>query len=212
MVGTIASEVANLPLRNFNVAANALTGVLPPIDVHANEFENCYLMDSLEGGSDSFSCPWPEGALDKCQKINRLTDSWEPISNSDCIVVPTPPPTPAPPTPSPTPVPPTPTPTPAAGGSSNTGAIVGVFFAAAVGAVFISRQQRAARAAHASRANAFAGAALAGDYIAMSDEDGGGGGGVVLQMIDRAAAAAEQQSAELAAPAANGGPSGYHVM
>lgn len=112
LVGTVpASASAFVNLTNFYVPGNKLGGAFPlgasawaklaRFDVHSNLFQGplpalpfasmrqtqvsgCYLMDHPDGGTNAFSCPWPVGATDLCQKFSSFTGGWVALTDADC--------------------------------------------------------------------------------------------------------------------------------
>jgi hypothetical protein len=74
----------------FEVYSNALSnGVLPPLPFDQMEGK-CLLLDHPSGGSNDFTCPWPVGATEVCEKYDGA--SWVNITDGDCHGKPTSPP------------------------------------------------------------------------------------------------------------------------
>ena len=86
-----ASLSAWKKVTDFDVLGNKFTGVVPALEF-GGMTGNCYLLNIP--ATNKFSCPWPPGATEKCQKY----PSGSPITNADChgTAPPTPPPTPPP--------------------------------------------------------------------------------------------------------------------
>ena len=80
LMGTISPLVmAFVNLTTFHVNFNKLTGPLPPMPF--SKMASCYLLDKPT--TNSFSCPWPIGAVDKCRKWNGGGSNGL-VTNSDC--------------------------------------------------------------------------------------------------------------------------------
>jgi hypothetical protein len=69
-------------VKHFDVGGNEFTGILPSLDF-GGMTEACFLL--LPSPTNSFSCPWPPGAMEWCTKNNR-----SPITNADCHGTPPP--------------------------------------------------------------------------------------------------------------------------
>jgi hypothetical protein len=106
--GTIAEEVgAFKDLATFDVSTNYLTGPLPAsvskwsklkdFDVRGNRLDgrplpalpfatmsSCFVLNnhSFAGGNNTFWCPWPVGATEKCVKGNGIGDVN--VTAADC--------------------------------------------------------------------------------------------------------------------------------
>ena len=87
LTGSIPVTVANWKaLTFFRVQVNQFSGgVLPPLPFDQMR-DGCYLLNHDQGGSNTFRCPWPQGATEVCQKCNASSSSsgCVPITNSDC--------------------------------------------------------------------------------------------------------------------------------
>ena len=103
LTGSLPSTMENWKqLKLFFVWSNALTGPLPKLPF-ANmakgigQWPNPSICELISNPpSNTFSCPWPEGATSACLKSCYPTcpQNWEPITDADCHG--TAPPTPAP--------------------------------------------------------------------------------------------------------------------
>ena len=132
--GALPSTFANWKrVAFFHVSHNQLSGLLPqlPFDLMRG---TCALLDGVDGGTNSFQCPWPTNVTKYCVKFASDGNTY-PITNSDCTT-PTPPPTPLAPHPSSSGVP--------------TGAFVGGLLAAFVLGAFGGMKIQKKRAAAAA--------------------------------------------------------------
>jgi hypothetical protein len=85
-------------LRELYVGGNKLSVAPLPNLPFAHFYEQtCLLIDHYEYKNDTnaFACPWPVGATTACTRNDNGTNV--PLTNADCVMVPTPPPTPTPP-------------------------------------------------------------------------------------------------------------------
>ena len=83
--GTIPAAVSSWrKLTTFNVAGNFFVGdfpVLPFENMPGDPGPGCYPY-GVENHTNSFSCPWPAGATEHCEKYNGST--WVLITDFDC--------------------------------------------------------------------------------------------------------------------------------
>ena len=86
-----ASMSAWKKVTGFWVYGNKFNGALPMLPFDAMTY--CVLLNSPDS-ANQFSCPWPAGATEKCQKYDPSTGDLSPITNADCHG--TAPPTPTP--------------------------------------------------------------------------------------------------------------------
>ena len=108
LIGSLPSSIcAFASIQVFDVRFNSLTGAIPlcigaawksliSFDVHDNHFEggllpplpfqnlgSCVIFYHISGGTNSFTCPWPAGAVQHC--YNATGGRTEvPVTEADC--------------------------------------------------------------------------------------------------------------------------------
>ena len=90
LTGSVPAAVAEawMNLTAFYVDKNKLSGGALPALPFAQMFPiwGCRLLDYHYGGTNSFSCPWPEGATEVCSKYvqNGSYTGYALVTDSDC--------------------------------------------------------------------------------------------------------------------------------
>ena len=83
-----ASMSAWKEVKFFDVRGGKFTGALPVLNYCAMATLGCVLCNAAAFGragcvGNAFSCPFPQGVTDRCQKFNGDM-SYQPIVNADC--------------------------------------------------------------------------------------------------------------------------------
>lgn len=72
-------------LKSFRVDGNHLTGPLPALPFGANGVPDCLLIYHRRWGTNSFDCPWPNGATSVCKKWDYNTSAFDTlVTDADC--------------------------------------------------------------------------------------------------------------------------------
>lgn len=88
LTGKIPTSVGDWKaLAVFDVENNQISGgVLPPL-LPFGTMSTCNIFNHL-GGSNSYTCPWPQGATESCKKWLAGSRRYVPIADSDCVAAP----------------------------------------------------------------------------------------------------------------------------
>ena len=83
-----ASMSAWKKVKRFAVQDAKFTGALPMLNYRAMSDNGCVLCGAANFGragcsGNAFSCPFPQGVTDRCQKFNGDME-YQPITNADC--------------------------------------------------------------------------------------------------------------------------------